>query len=144
AFARFLNRACRAADLSPCMTFSKVPMPARLRRILEVEALRTAAWTGAKIHEWGEFKYFKKHPLSMCWRLLHHTASETQSFPFLPAHEALSMEYGHYDEGGFAQYLHFIFFAAVARSLQLRGAKNVIGLGVRTNRKWLSRVLDRL
>lgn len=144
AFARFLNRACRAADLSPCMTFSKVPMPARLRRILEVEALRTAAWTGAKIHEWGEFKYFKKHPLSMCWRLLHHTASETQSLPFLPAHEALSMEYGHYDEGGFAQYLHFIFFAAVARSLQLREAKNVIGLGVRTNRKWLSRVLDRL
>ncbi|MGI0794330.1 hypothetical protein ACRCO4_29710, partial [Pseudomonas aeruginosa] len=54
------------------------------------------------------------------------------------------MEYGHYDEGGFAQYLHFIFFAAVARSLQLREAKNVIGLGVRTNRKWLSRVLDRL
>ena len=42
-----------------------------LRRIFEVEALRTSAWAGAKVHELAEFGRFKKHPLSTCWRLLY-------------------------------------------------------------------------
>ncbi|WP_281660939.1 NACHT domain-containing protein [Microvirgula aerodenitrificans] len=143
-FAHFLNRAGGAADLAPCMAFAQVPMPVRLRRVLEVEAVRTAAWSGGKLHEWGEFRHFRKHPLSVCWRLLYQGSSEPFSLPFLPAHEALSMEYGNYDEGEFAQYLHFIFFAAVARVLQPHEAQTPSSLGVCTNRKWLSKALDRL
>lgn len=143
-FARFLTRAGCAADLAPCMAFVQVPMPLRLRRVLEVESVRTAAWSGAKLHEWGEFKHFRKHSLSVCWRFLHQGTSEAQVLPYLPAHEALSMAHGTYDEGEFAQYIHFIFFAAVARALQLNGAPDPSGLGVRANRKWLNKALDQV
>ena len=143
-FSRFLNRASCAADLAPCMTFAQTPMPVRLRRVLEIEAVRTAAWSGARLHEWGEFKHFRKHPLSVCWRLVHQDSSEALSLPSLPVHEALSMKYGNYDEGDFAQYLHFVFFVAVARALQLRMPQAPSSCGVRTKRKWLSNALNRL
>jgi hypothetical protein len=143
-FARFLNRAGCGADLAPCMAFAQVPMPVRLRRVLEIEAVRTAAWSGAKLHEWEESKRFRRHPLSVCWRLVHKGSSEALSLPSLSAHEALSMEYGNYNEGDFAQYIHFVFFAAVSCVLQLGEPQPLSSLGICTNRKWLNKALDRL
>lgn len=143
-FARFLSRASRAMDISAHMAFCRVPMPLRLRRVLEVEAVRTAAWAQASLHEWSEFGRFKKHPLSVCWSLLYRGASESPALPKAQPHEALALQTGNYDEANFARYLHFAFFAALGRTLQLRGAQDPSGLGVHSNRQWLSKALDRL
>jgi hypothetical protein len=143
-FANFLNRASRAADLASHMAFCRVPMPMGLRRMLEVEAVRTAAWTQAKLHEWGEFKRFRKHPLSVCWSLLYQIDEAAPAMPMAPAHEALVSQVGSDSDAELAWYLHFIFFAALGRTLELQGAQDPSGLGVSANRKWLNTALDRL
>lgn len=143
-FARFLNLASQSKDLSAHMAFCREPMPLMLRQVLEIEALRTAAWAQASLHEWGEFERFKKHPLSVCWSLLYRGADKSPDLPNAPPHEALASQVGNYDEPNFARYLHFVFFAAVGRTLQLSGAQDPIGLGVSTNRQWLNKALDRL
>ncbi|MBC3920073.1 NACHT domain-containing protein [Undibacterium sp. CY18W] len=143
-FSRFLSGAGAGNSIRPFIELAPIPMPIRLRRILEIEAIRTSAWSGAKLHEWNEFKYFKKHPLSICWRYLHQGISNQQLPPCLPVHEALNTEYGHYEEDQFSNYLHFTFFALVARVLQLNGAPSQQGLGILTQRKWLGRVLGQL
>lgn len=143
-FANFLNRASRAADLIPHMEFCRVPMPVVLRRVLEVEAVRTASWAQAKLHEWSEFKQFRKHPLSVCWSLLYRTGEAAPAMPKIPAHEALASQVGSPNDAEFAQYLHFIFFAALGDTLGLRGAKDPNCLGVSSSRRWLNAALDRL
>lgn len=143
-FARFLSRASRAIDVSAYMAFCRVAMPLRLRRVLEVEAVRTAAWAQASLHDWSEFGRFKKHPLSVCWRLLYCGVSDSPALPNAQPHEALAVRAGNYDEANFARYLHFTFFIALGRTLQLRGARDPNGLGVHSNRQWLSKALDRL
>lgn len=143
-FARFLNRASRGTDLSAHMAFCRVPMRLRLRRVLEVGAVRTAAWAQANLHERSEFETFKKHPLSVCWRLMYRGANEFTALPNTPPHEALASPAGNRDESNFARYLHFVFFAALGRTLQLRGAQDPIGLGVHASRQWLGKALESL
>ncbi|MBD8723055.1 NACHT domain-containing protein [Oxalobacteraceae sp. CFBP 13708] len=140
-FRRFLNRAGRAIDLAPCMAFSQVPMPVQFRLALEVEAVRVASWSGAKLHEWREFKHFRKHSLAFCWRFLHQGCSDVP-LPCLPMHPALTSEYGDYNEAEFAHYLHFNFFREMGRALQFNDAPNSSGLSVASGRKWLSKALD--
>lgn len=143
-FENFLRKASLASDLGPIMAFVQQPMPVRLRRIVEVEAVRTSAWIDAKLQEWGDFKRFTKHPLSMCWRVLYHGSAVVDAFKSIPQHEALVQKFGSYDESEFARYLHFIFFASVGNVLLLRGAPRPGGLGARSERTWLNSALDKL
>ena len=119
-------------------------MPVRLRRVLEVEAVRTAAWAQAKLHEWDEFKNFRKHPLSICWGHLYHYVQDASAMPIILMHEALNSREGSDSAPDFAEYLHFLFFSTLGRTLQLRGARDPIGLGVRSNRQWLNKALGML
>lgn len=143
-FEAFLRQASRGSDLVPIMTFSGLPMTLPLRRIVEVEAVRTSAWAGAKLHEWGEFGRFKKHPLSTCWRLLYLGDALVKPYPAVRQHEALNVQTGHYDEQDFSVYLHQIFFASVGNVVLMRGAPRPDGLGAQTRRNWLSKVLGAL
>lgn len=143
-FEAFLRRASRGSDLASIMAFSGLLLTLPLRRILEVEAVRTGAWAGAKLHEWGEFGRFKKHPLSMCWRLLYQKNSLVKSFPEVRQHEALILKTGSYDEPNFSDYLHLVFFASVGNVMLMLGAPRPGGLGAYTEREWLSTVLRKL
>lgn len=143
-FENFLRKASLASDLAPIMAFVQQPMPVWLRRIVEVEAVRTSAWIDAKLHEWGDFNRFTKHPLSMCWRVLHQGSALVDTFPSTPQHEALAQNFGSYDESEFANYLHFIFFASVGNVLLLKGAPRPGGLGARSERTWLNSALVKL
>lgn len=142
-FERFLGSASGGGDLARIMAFTSIPMPARMRRVLETQAVRVAGWAGAALHEWKEFQRFRKHPLSACWALLYHRQG-TPCIPPLVAHPALKAKTGSDDDADFARYLHLAFFAAVSRGLVLRGAPDPIGLGIETGRKWLSAMLRRL
>jgi len=143
-FENFLRKASLASDLAPIMAFVQQPMPVRLRRIVEVEAVRTSAWIDAKLQEWGDFNRFTKHPLSMCWRVLYQGSAVVDVFPSIPQHEALAQKFGSYNESEFASYLHFVFFASVGNVLLLRGAPRPDGLGARSERTWLNAALDKL
>lgn len=144
-FENFLRRAGRGAELGPIMAFARLAMPVRLRRILEVEAVRVGSWAKAQLQEWDEFGRFKKHPLSICWRVLYQQGTrEHQEVPSIPRHEALDQHLGSYDESDFAAYVHFIFFAQVALAMPLGRANVPDSLGVRSERAWLNTVLDRL
>lgn len=144
-FENFLRRAGRGADLGPIMAFSRHAMPGRLRQILEVEAVRVGSWAKAQLHEWDEFGRFKKHPLSICWRVLYQRgASAHRKVLSIPRHDALDQKLGSYDESDFAAYVHFIFFAQVELGMLRRGAKVPGSLGVRSERAWLNSALDRL
>ena len=144
AFEAFLRRAGRGSDLAPIMAFCGLPMTLPLRRIFEVEALRTSAWAGAKVHELAEFGRFKKHPLSTCWRLLYQGNTLVKSLPAVRQHDALIVETGSYDESNFSDYLHYTFFAAVGNVILTRGAPCPGGLGAHTKRDWLGSVLSKL
>ena len=143
-FESFLRQASLGSDLAPIMAFIQQPMPARLRRIVEVEAVRTSAWIDAKLHEWGDFERFTKHPLSLCWRVLYQGSAVFEVFPSIPQHKALVQKFGSYDESEFANYLHFIFFASVGNVLLLRGAPRPGGLKARSERTWLNSALEKM
>lgn len=143
-FENFLRNASLANDLDPIMAFVKLPMPVRLRRVVEVEAIRTSAWIDAKLHEWSAFNRFTKHPLSTCWRALYYGAGRAAAFPSTPQHEALDQDFGNYNESEFASYLHFVFFASASDVILLRGASRPGGLGIGSRRAWLSSALDKL
>jgi len=142
-FDRFLVNASDAVDLERIMIFASLPMPVRLRRVLETQAVRVAGWARAGLHEWKDFRRFDKHPLSACWALLYDKQGSVR-IPRRTAHPALKLETGSADDADFARYLHFVFFAAVANGLTLRGAPDPRGLGIETGRKWLSSMLQRL
>lgn len=142
-FDQFLAGASGGVDLACIMAFSGLPMPARLRRVLETQAVRVAGWAGAGLHKWKGFQRFEKHPLSACWALLY-DRQRTTFIPALEAHPALHARTGSDDDADFARYLHRAFFAAMARGLALHGASDPSGLGIQTGRKWLSAMLRRL
>ena len=143
-FERFLNGASQGEDVDALISFSAVPMPAQLRRVLELETIRTASWAGAQLHRWEEFSRFRKHSLSVCWHLLYQGAEGAPRRPYMPAHEALATSYKTTDEEGFSLYIHHLFFDALARTLFLGGAKDPDGLGVRSNRAWMNAALGDL
>lgn len=139
-FERFLTNASRAEDLEGIMVFANLPMPARLRRVFEVQAVRVAGWAGAKLQDWQQFLDFRKHPLSACWSLLYQP-KQARRIPQVSAHDALAIGSTSNDEDDFARYLHFLFFAAVAQGLAQKGAPTPSWLGVQTEKKWLSAIL---
>lgn len=145
-FENFLRRAGRGMELGPIMAFARHAMPVRLRRILEVEAVRAGSWAQARLQDWDEFGRFKKHSLSICWRALyrHGIREEHQEVPSTPRHDALDQKHGSYNEPDFATYIHFIFFAQIGRALPLRGARVPDSLGVHSERAWLNTALNQL
>ena len=143
-FENFLRKASLAGDIDPIMAFARQPMHLRLRRVLEIEAIRTGAWIEANVHEWDDFSRFTKHPLSKCWRLLYHGSSEHERCTLISRHEALVEQFGSFDESEFASYLHFTFFALVGNVMLFRDAPKSGGFGVRSKRDWLNSALERL
>jgi len=144
-FEGFLVASSAAIDLDPIVAFTYLPMSARLRRVLETQAVRVAGWARARLHERKEFRRLSKHPLSVCWALMYDKQCMAGvRVPRLPDHPALQREAGSDDEADFARYLHFTFFAAVACGLLLRGAPDPAGLGIATKRQWLSTMLGRM
>ncbi len=143
-FEAFLRRASRGSDLVPIMAFAQLPMTLPMRRIVEIEAVRTSAWIGAKLHEWGGGSRFRKHPLSACWRLLYQGNARVSFFPLEGLHQAPTLKMRRYDESSFADYLHLAFFASVGNVMLMRGAPSPDGLGVCTERAWLTTVLGKL
>lgn len=143
-FERFLNGASQGEDVDALISFSAVPMPVQLRRVLELETIRTASWAGAQLHQREEFSRFRKHPLSVCWHLLYRGANGSPRRPYVPAHEALATSYKTTDEEGFSLYIHHLFFDALAQTLLVGGARDPDSLGVRSNRAWMNATLDGL
>jgi len=144
-FESFLAVSSAGSDLSPIMAFACLPMSARLRRVLETQAVRVAGWARARLHEHQEFRRFDKHPLSVCWALLYDKQPTVgMRTPQLAEPPSLHNEMGSDDDADFARYLHHTFFATVANILLLRGALDPIGLGIKTSRPWLSTMLGRL
>jgi len=143
-FENFLRDASLASDLNPIMAFVRQPMPLRLRRLVEVEAVRTGAWIDAKLHEWDDFNRFTKHPLSSCWQIIYKHNAVIDKIPSTQPHDALVQKFASYDETEFARYLHFIFFALVGNVLLLPGAQLPGGLGVSSERTWLNSALGKL
>ena len=76
--------------------------------------------------------------------MIYQDAAIVESVPVIPPHEALVQKFGNYDEAEFAGYLHCLFFAAIGSTLLVKGAQPPGGLGVRTERRWLSSALAKL
>lgn len=141
-FAAFLESASGYADLDPIMAFASLPMPARLRRVLETQAVRVAGWAQAGLHSWNGFERFTKHPLSVCWALLYDGSANEASSRNAPLHALAVTEDG--DETGLASHLHSVFFAVVADSLQLQGAPVHEAVTLSRSSEWLSPLFLRL
>lgn len=141
-FAAFLESASGYADLGPIMAFASLPMSARLRRVLETQAVRVAGWAQADLHSWSGFERFTKHPLSVCWALLYDRSANEAISRYVPLHAFAITDGG--DETGLASHLHSVFFAVVANSLQLQGAPVHEAVTLSRSREWLSPSLLRL
>lgn len=141
-FAAFLKSASGYADLGPIMAFASLPMPARLRRVLETQAIRVAGWAQAYLHSWSGFERFTKHPLSVCWALLYDGSAVEATSRYVPLHALAVTDGG--DEIGLASHLHSVFFAVVANSLQLQGAPVHEAVTPSRSREWLSPSVLRL
>lgn len=142
-FREFLAYLSRHGDLTKLMVFACKPMPLELRKVFELEAVRMAAWHNANIHEWSEFSRFRKHPVSACWQLLH-----TQTKParvLVPArHPTFDSDAWQEPGDDFPHYLHEVFFASVAKTLELNGATDPTLQPQSQKRLWLNEALNRL
>jgi hypothetical protein len=141
-FAAFLEKASGYSDLTPIMAFASIPMPARLRRVLELQAIRVAGWSQAALHSWGGFERFTKHPLSACWAMLYGEPANDAYARYIPL-DRLGILDGN-SETTLANHLHSLFFAVVASSLQLNGAPALEKVVMSAKREWLLPLLHRL
>jgi len=118
-------------------------MSAQLRRVLEVETIRTAAWAQANAHEWPEFRRFKKHSLSACWRQLYVANAKIAPAQYVPVHElSPDVDFDNADE--VADHLHLFFFASLEKSLRSEDNSNVGNVRIFSERRWLRRALVQL
>lgn len=144
-FRNFLAHLSTARTLEQLLSFGDVPMPLRMRKQFEVEAIRMAGFTNAALHVWPAFARFGRHPLSACWAQLHAPTSAPRRRA-LPRHPVLDMEGDRFQESDseFATYLHEAFFYCVSAALQLKGAPDPAAMPVPKSRPWLSEALKRL
>jgi hypothetical protein len=142
-FREFLADLSRHGDLDKLMAFASQPMPLELRKTFELEAIRMAAWHSANIHEWPEFSRFRKHPVSACWQLLYDRAKTARVLA--PArHPTLDSDAWQELGDDFPRYLHEVFFASLAKTLELGGATDPTLPRQSQKRIWLNEALNRL
>ncbi|HDS1695119.1 MULTISPECIES: ATP-binding protein [unclassified Pseudomonas] len=137
-FERFLITASKADDLERVIAFVDLPMPLALRRVLEVHAVRVAAWASARLHSWQQFKRLTKHPLSICWGLLYQPEFAPR-IPHRAIHATMAAGSENNDEQGLARYLHYFFFAVLARGLA--GTDDNVVPEAQSQRPWLAGAL---
>lgn len=145
-FRNFLAHIANSGSLARMLEFASVPMPRRMRRILETETVRMAAMTGAALHLYPQYDRFRKHPISSCWSYLHAVESQHRRLPLLARHELLDLDEDRFHESDFdfADYLHEAFFFCLASAIELRGVLPPAAMPMPKARPWLSQAMKRL
>lgn len=137
-FRFFLRELSKHMDLRLLIDFARRPMPLVMRRDLEVAVIRLAGVYRACIHDWPEFKRFRRHPISACWAVLY---APDKYRPIIFSTYDSSLDVKAHPEPSKDQterYLHGLFFCAVAKCLELRGAPLVGEEPEYSSRPWLS------
>lgn len=144
-FRTFIANVATTGTLERLLSFSDVPMPLRMRKQFETEAVRMAGHTGAMLHVWPAFSYFGRHPLSVCWAQLY-ARDAVPRRRSLFRHPVLDMEGDRFQESDseFATYLHEAFFHCVSASLALNGAPDPDAMPRPKARPWLENALEQL
>lgn len=144
-FRTFLAHLATSGTLDRLLSFGNVAMPLRMRKQLEVEAVRMAGLNRAALHVWPAFSRFGTHPLSVCWAQLYAPDAVPRRRP-LSRHPVMDIEGDRFLESGaeFATYLHEAFFYCVSISLSLNGAPDPAAMPVPKARPWLAAALKRL
>jgi hypothetical protein len=144
-FRTFLAHVATSGTLERLLSFGNVAMSLRMRKQLEVEAVRMAGLSHAALHVWPAFVRFGRHPLSVCWAQLYAPDAVPRRRP-LHRHPVLDMEGDRFQESDaeFATYLHEAFFHCVSSSLFLKGAADPAAMPVPKARPWLAGALKRL
>jgi hypothetical protein len=137
-FRFFLNELSKRMDIRLLMDFVNIPMPIVMRRDLELATIRLAGICQARIQEWPDFAHFKKHPISMCWKLIYAPVHyKSPSFNIydssldVKTHDQPAKDYSE-------RYLHNLFFFALAQCLELHGANSGILNPEYKNRLWFN------
>lgn len=142
-FRTFLARLAKKADLRSLLEIASCPMRRDLREELELRAIRLAGSCHARVHEWQEFKRFRRHPLGSCWALLHSPANY-RGISFQFEVKAVDVKDGSDSKDKAAHFLHKLFFARLASCLEANGAPLPSQKFQFENRKWLSVAVDEL
>lgn len=145
-FRNFLAHFANSGSLGRMLEFAGVPMPRRMRRLFEVEAVRMAAMAGAALHLWPQFERFRKHPISFCWAFLQAVQPQHRRLPLLRRHELLDRDDDRFHESDleFADYLHEAFFFCVGAAIELRGVLPPAAMPMPKARPWLSLAMKKL
>lgn len=143
-FRFFLREVSRRMDLRALMDFAVLPLPRVMRQDLELAVIRLAGVCRAHVHNWPEFKRFRKHPISACWALIYAPAQHKHA-SFVTYDSALDAKaHTELPKALAEQYLHGLFFFSVARCLELRGATPVIEEPKFSNRPWMGTAAKQL
>ena len=100
-------------------------MPLEMRRTLELSCIRLSGLLGARLHEWPDFKRFRKHPLSSCWVALY-SPERYLLGNFEVYQPELNADRYAEDKASTEDYLHALFFFAVARCVNLGGVPDIV------------------
>lgn len=143
-FATFLHKLSEEQDLTPLVGFVGLPMPLRMRQRLEVASVRLAGRISVRLHDWPEFKRFRKHPMSECWRLLFQPETYV-AYHHLDYDASLDVDrYTELQKWDATQYLHRLFFCKVSRALANRGAPCPNSPPLYKNKPWFSTAVQHI
>jgi len=135
-FTVFLSALLKHQDINLLMDFVSLPNPLVMRKELELSCIRLAGHLGIKLHEWQEFRYFRKHPLSDLWRLIFNRHSYTPK-PLKVYCPAMDVERHSADKSLTENYLHTLFFKCIAATI-FSGVKNSFQAPDYAKRPWLT------
>jgi NACHT domain len=136
-FALFLRALSKHEDLSLLMAFLPVPMLLGMRRELELACIRLSGLVSARLHEWPDFVRFRKHPISSCWVVLY-IRERYRPSNFDVYRPELNVEQHAADKDLTEEYLHTLFFFAVARCVNSGGVPNIVEAPQYEKRAWLT------
>lgn len=139
-FQYFLDNLSKKMELRPLMEFVNVPLQLRMRKDLELTAIRIAGACHARIHEWPQFARFHKHPISVCWRFLYGEKADAKLYfnvqePALEVNGRMELS-----DDLTERYLHGLFFYSLARVLEIDGAPVIDIKPNYCNRTWLESI----
>lgn len=136
-FALFLRELSKREDLNLLMAFVTVPMSLGMRRELELACIRLSGLVSARIHEWPHFVRFRTHPLSLCWKVLY-SRDQYRPNTFEVYRPELNVEQYAADKDSTEEYLHALFFFAVARCVNCGGVPDIGESPQYEKRVWLT------
>lgn len=137
-FRFFLSQLTRHADLTLLTKFLHQKIPRAMRLDLELTLLRLAGTCHARFHEWHEFEKLGEHPLGSCWALLY-APNKAKEVPFDIVISKLDEKYpGESLQDADVEFLHRLFFHALAECLRISGAVPDIKVPEFKTRLWLN------